>query len=557
MSTDKETDQITETIADLNGFDDPVKDTKDEAVAPVDGEDTKAVPDVDNSLEAQDEADIDIEVRERRTFGPAPVHQNVTLTLPVYGELKKGDGGLVDKFPISAVPKRQHRMVKDVFGEWTVNDNEKHNTAAVNDHVTKYQNAQGMLHAPTSIPGAGTFETALDDEEKQWEQGIEHGGRNISCRRPKNHDRTFTEDVRITGQSVLDIIAFRQGRGIAHESVLSHSGYHARYAARPDEDLLALETAVALDRVKAGHNTSGLVFANSQYAMVEKVSTFIFESFLSTNIKNWEDIEFSKITLITDLPLMYLGAAATIFPNGYPLELPCSNDPGKCQHVEQVNLNLFNILWFNRNALTNTQMNHLAKIGKDKITIEDIEKYQAGGIRELTRRRKVSEELDIDIVMSVPTVDEYLTAGREFVDDCQRSLTRLISNTSSSMNEDQKRTFIANTMNLSHLREYSHWIKEMYIAGGHVTGNEDILAALQSLSSNSEVSNKIFEEVQRYIEHSTNAIVAIPNFSCPVCGFDYATEENTKHPELVPLNGLRLFFDLGGRSLLRRSRQLM
>lgn len=472
---------------------------------------------------------------------PAPTATNTTLKYKVYEALT---GKVNNEFALILVPKRISR-IGPLVKQWGLTKEEQENDD-IADHADKWLAGADGAMTNSFIEGKGYFERALDDPEAHWVQELEHEGSPITFRTPNIRDSGKPRNI--TGFAARDLVTSILGLGVSNRIALTGTGLQVVFGARSDGDLLNLDIALAYDKANIGHETSGLIFQNSNYALVEKVSKFIFDSIRSVNLLNWQDIDLGDIIRVTDLPLLYWGQGTTIFPNGFPLELPCSSNPAECQHTEKVNVNVARLAWYNRNGLSTEQLTMLGR-EKHQHTLEEVESYQKKSIRSHSRAVNIGH--DMKLHLRVPTINEFINSGRKFVQDATGALEKIM--TDREMDEHNKRNFVRSHIALSSIREYGHWIEKLVVREHTTiverTALDDILGAL---SAQGDIVEKVFSEIQMFIEDCTVAIIAVPNFSCPKCGQDYGTDENSRHPELVPVNPLKLFFELKDRRLMRR-----
>jgi hypothetical protein len=280
------------------------------------------------------------------------------------------------------------------------------------------------------------------------------------------------------------------------------------------------------------------------------------ESVTDANLLGWDDpsMELAKLIPITDLPVIYWGVAQTLYPNGYPLDLPCASGPLNCKHVERVNLNIQRIFWMNRSKLTTDQQKQLSAV-RHKHSLNDLETYakEAANIREhsfdvIVNGAKMTLEL------TVPTIHEHIEAGKRWALEAGRAVEDILQ--TDDPDPMRRLAYMRRVIEMSSLREYVSWVKKITFENGSYVDNknvEDIEYNLTQLTrGDDEVVDQIFAEIQKFIEKSTVAIIAIPNYACPKCETDQATTVSEEHPELIPLDIEKLFFELKDRRLASR-----
>lgn len=481
--------------------------------------------------------------------GPAPKHDNVTLDHEVYVKLPEN---VVVVGPLRIVPKRMSRT--ESVSHWGLTK-EDVNDQRVAQYVQQYIHAvRNSVISGSYYDKEGFFEKRLDEEDTEWVQEVMSEGTHIGVRTSNIKDR-YEGDVKLRGKKARSRINALLGTGVEVRASLIHTGLDAMFAPSDEIEFLKLDQQVNRSKVKAGYDTAGVIYQNSQFGETEHIFDFAMKALVSINLKEWEDddIDLGDVIRITDLLIIKHAISTANNPNGYPLEIPCSAGTANCMHVESVNLNVAKTLWINKTALTKGQLTQL-RLFRQMRSIKEVNAYQEMGNSKLVEDFKVNfKGRDFEFYLKVPTVNEYLDAGRAWVADVEASLLEVI--TTQELTEFEKKTLIENAQKLQVLREYSSWIKKIVINGNEVIDDRvDVEVALEALSANigdNAPIEQTFENIQKFIEGSSNAIVALPNYSCPVCGRDHQDPETLRHPELVPLDPTKYFLALKDRQILR------
>lgn len=458
---------------------------------------------------------------------------NVVLSMPVY-KIKKQEPEDKRTPALTIVPKRIHRLVENDKA-WVVGPEDAGNTKTA-QYLDRWVYGTEIQPASSFHTDRGWYERTLDDPEAEWGQGLEEDGKLIGARKPVLNQPTGRRVL--TGQAARERAAQATGVGITTRVPLPHTGVHFRLLPRSTQDYIDLDYRIALDRIRTGRDTIGLMFQNSHIYHVKHVWDFILESTADINIQNFGDHDPGDFVRLTDLPILQWGMACTMFPNGYPLDLPCSSGLQICTHVEQVNLDLDKLLWVNGKSLSKSQRARLGNAGH-KCSLHDLEEYQNNFVSPFTRRVPISD--NCELVLKVPTVNEYIKAGTEWIESLAQTAFNIFGEADD--NDERVRGYIARAISNASLREYSHWISEIiYDKYDSVPEQKDIEENLRTLSATPDLVETALKVIQDFIEDCTVALIAIPNFSCPKCEQDYVTDEHTKHPELIPLDMLKHFF---------------
>ncbi len=458
---------------------------------------------------------------------------NVTQKYPTYQK----DTRPPEKrtFSLTMVPKRFHGM--------------EENTAAWRIETSDAQQPENQMYIDRWIYGLnsqlttsyhadrGFFEKTLDNPNATWTQGYtSDDGKEVYLRKPST--KRPTERRLLIGAGARERASQSIGMGIVTRVPLPHTGYSVTLMPRSEQDYLDLEYLLTLDKARAGRDTVGMIFQNSHIKLVSRVWEFIRESIKSANRQNFDDLDLGDEIRITDLPILQWGMACTMFPNGYPLDLPCSAGPNICRHVEHVLLDIDKLLWVNSNGLTTSQRAKLAKT--HPLSKEEVNDYQQNTVSPFTKVVQVSPTHKI--VLKVPTINEYIAAGEEWLASMTEAATKIFTGDD---NEENVRRYVKRVIDMSGLREYSHWIERIiYDDIDEVEGETEIADNLKILSGDPELLKNTLQAIQEFIEQSTIALIAIPNFACPKCETDYVTDEHSEHPELIPLDMMKHFFML-------------
>lgn len=461
------------------------------------------------------------------------VSYNVTLSEPVY-IVKKQEPEDKRTPAITLVPKRIHRLVENDKA-WITGPDDVGNTKTAH-FLERWMYGTEIQPASSFHEDRGWYERTLDDPNAEWGQGLEADGKTISARRPVLGKPTARREL--TGQAARERAAQATGVGITTRVPLPHTGVHFRLLPRSSQDYIDLDYNIALDRIRTGRSTIGLMFQNSHIYHVKHVWDFILESTADINIQNFGDIDPGDFVRVTDLPMLQWGMACTMFPHGYPLDLPCSSGVQVCTHVEQVNLDLEKLLWVNGKGLSKSQSARLGN-ASHKCSLHDLAEYQDNFVSPFKRRVAISD--NCELVLKVPTVNEYIKAGTDWIESLTQSAINIFGQEES--NEERIRGYVSRAIADASLREYSHWIEEIiYDKYDAVPDRKDIEDNLRTLSATPELVETALKVIQDFIEDCTIALIGIPNFSCPKCETDYVTDDHSKHPEIIPLDMLKHFF---------------
>lgn len=492
---------------------------------------------------------VEDEEKKHPLDGAAPIAKNVYVMHPIYLPLSEKDKKL--PVPLLFIPKRLSRINGTSHWGLTKEDIE---SEEMKTFVQKYMFSvgQGLVG---SYFDEGMFEREVDNPSSEWVQELVEDDIILGYK-PAKEAAERENAVKLRGNAARARIAALTGSGRVGHTTLFGTGLEVQLKPRNEVDFLALDMAVSADKAKAGYDTQGLFFQCSQYGLVKHLWDFIAGSIININLKEHkeDDIDLAEVIRINDLISLYHGIGCVNFPFGYPVDLPCSTGPLDCTHIERLKLNVAKTLWINKGALTKGQRKHLAK-PRHFYSLKDLDEYQEMSSSRFTDKIEVEiAEKKVTLKLRVPTIAEYLDAGQRWISGLESSLMSVIGEED---NEYKVKKVTEDAMRLTFLRNYAHLVNEIRIGDKEIIdGAEDIYNALDELSSintDEDVITKLTQGLQSFTEKTQIALVAIPNYSCPVCGKDHQSPEDVdnKHPELVPLDAMKLFFGLKDRLLLR------
>lgn len=381
-----------------------------------------------------------------------------------------------------------------------------------------------------------------DAENTDWVQSVQHEGGKIAPGRPQF---ASAEGQKLTGQMAIMQMSSALGIGAMVQVPLWHSGIWVTIQPPSDVKLLNMERRIAEEKIKLGRMTNGLVFSHSSVYIVNHLMTTLLDSVYDMTVKDYTSDRILELIKVTDLPVLAWGLASTIYPNGYDYRQPCVKAPDKCKHITEEKLNISRLFFFDQKGILPEQRRHMAD-RKKKHEVAEIVQYQTLGKGGDGRVIELND--DIKIVLKVPSVKDYIRSGFTWIESIERMIGEVMTGRPTDKEKDD---FITQQSIVTVFRQYAHWVsKIIFRDNGEIDDIETIEETLSLLSSDQKLYEKFFEEVKKYIEDSTVALIALPSYDCPACGTPMTPEES-KHPNLIPLDPVSLFFTLARRRLDR------
>jgi len=381
-----------------------------------------------------------------------------------------------------------------------------------------------------------SYDRTVNRKNSQWDQKVNVDGTDIGMAALRFNETT-KDDV-ISGRDAILAIGKSSEVGTPITVPLYHTGIWVTITPPDESDFLQLEAQLAREKIWLGRQTSGLVFSNTMVYTVEKVLNLVMKKIIDCSLENYTISKLKRLIKVTDLYPLVWALACAKYPRSYKYVRPCDAGPSKCTHLVEGDISLPKLFWTDHNALTISQKRHMSR-RDDKFNEQQIRKYQDehmyGGDKEIVMSDTMS------VLLSVPSIEQYIKSGRNWIED----IVEMTEGSMSASSEDEKNEHIYKQGLISALRKYGHWVKEIRTNIGIVKDQETIDQLLNNFSGD-ENFVKLFEKsVAEYIDDSTISLIAIPTYTCPVCGTEQKEgngEDRFAH--LIPLDVINVFFTL-------------
>jgi hypothetical protein len=381
---------------------------------------------------------------------------------------------------------------------------------------------------------------------------------------PTNGDQKIAITANNPAKSNDPVMRIRGQLGLATEgnAVLWHSGMHLTLEGPPVLSQLRLETQLLDEKIEMARDSNGLVYSASSVYLNKAVADFILGFVTKSTIGTTNVEELKKVILLTDLEPLTLAAAATIFPDGYNLDRPCLTTHGGCGETLTRKVNLRRMLFVRRSRIDENQFALMAKRSA-RVDIKTVKAYQESIRPEVSRYIDISPTLKVK--MRVPTLADYERQATAWMDEMDNRARVLMT---SYANEADRQTYLLRANNIAMVMAYSHWIEAVVkvdenAENGLVTeltrvlqgdeandlelqykADQDLDRLLESFADDGELTAKIAEAIEKFINAMTLATVAVPKSACPSCGVPLTGDSLSKHPHLVSINPIEVFFTL-------------
>jgi hypothetical protein len=353
---------------------------------------------------------------------------------------------------------------------------------------------------------------------------------------------------------------------------LWHSGIVITIDPFSETEMLDLNIELSRNQLEIGSKTRGASFTGDDIYVVGTLIDFILPHVVSCNLTAFDRTNLSKIILSNDIPALFAGALASIYPAGYPVIHSCLNkELGLCDYNLTANrkdnndyypdslLDFTKILWVDKSLLTIEDLDHMS-LPAQSIKYEDIKAYQKKLLSRVigdNNRVEVwklvtdNRKMSIDVGFKVPTLAEYSKTATTWVNSVERMAEAALAKDTTLLDKakENKRIKLLNSYaRTNELVKHLGWIEYILVTeedGTIRTINDEktIKEALENFIQLETFKEKFEEAARVFKENSIIAWTGFPNFKCPVCGSGQTNPES-RNPSLIPINMTGYFFSI-------------
>jgi hypothetical protein len=497
---------------------------------------------VDNSVVSFDEPVINDDIETDNKFIEEPkvnqeednkdkrIDQNVILETPVFSktEWKENDETLdlpstSDKESIGAINLAPNVSLVDSeeSRKWA-------NILAAGLQMTSFNNA---------------FVETIEDQTAEFHQGVAFNGAALAGAHPRFK---AIEDENIKGERGILRFMSHLGLGTIFQAPLWHTGIWITFKAPSEGELLELQRQLIADKISFGRMSYGMVFSNTSSYITDRLISFAFNHIYDTTLKSDDSQKIDLKTIVSshDIPAVVWGLLCSIYPRGFQYRRACATDPEKCNHIVEERLNLSKILWTNTRALTPWQVTHMSDRKANSKTLESVKRYKEELLK--CQKRKVEINKDsgksMNLTLKIPTIAEYVEAGHRWIGEIVSMVNKALG---IEANDNDRNDYIMKQGQATAMRQYMHWVDNIEFASNKIEDKTTLEGILDILSADDNVRNEFMEEISKYINNTSIAVIGIPVYDCPKCG---STQDSPlvlpAHTNIIPLDVYQTFFGL-------------
>ena len=380
-------------------------------------------------------------------------------------------------------------------------------------------------------PKGQMFRQALDRDGSNWYQYLQTERGKMAYMSPKLAD---DDSKRVAGKKALLRVRSLMGMGGLVSIPLYRSGFWITIKTPSEASLIELNRRIGEEKIALGRQTHGLAFSNNEAFMTGWLIDFALANIYETNLKSEEDLR-SKIEVI-DIPLIIWGLAVAIYPRGFNYSRAVTTPNGiRSRELVTALINVTKLLWVDNSYFSDLHKTQMSLRQADSVSEEMLDNYKK------TMRLGDGREVDlfdgVKIVLKVPTVSQQVDSTHRWVTDLNNIIDETF--TQSNPDDEDRNNMLAIHARTSQARTYSPWVERIIVEGEeNITASEDIEEFLSMLSERQESTKVFIDEIKRFINDATCAIIAIPEASGQV------DETLPQFPQLIPINVPSVFFIL-------------
>lgn len=386
-------------------------------------------------------------------------------------------------------------------------------------------------------PMDSRYEKTVNREGSEFHQHIntQHGPLGFTV--PSFNDT----DRKLSGDAALLRVRAIMGQGSLVSIPLVHSGFWITIRTPSDGQIIELRRLLMEERIRLGRSVHGLILSNATAYSSKYLLDMAMDHLFSTTINEKDPAVIRSLIKTPDLNIIFAGLASAVYPTGFEYVKAVMNKEGiKNGAYETGLIDVKKLLWVDNASLEDRHRRHMANRQRDAVTRDMVEIYQksmrmAEGRTFDIKTPDESKKGQIRISLKIPSAVEYINAGEQWI----QGLADIIERTLTGDRDDERRrnTAIFEHARVTQLRQYAHWVEAFYLGDTKYDSPEVVAKMLDSMSENEEAALQILEEVGKFIDDCTVAVIAIPSSNGEIVGPD-------RFPRLIPIDPVTTFFTL-------------
>lgn len=388
---------------------------------------------------------------------------------------------------------------------------------------------------------------ALNREGSQWTQAVPTpSGRYLHG---MLHKFSTHENRRLQGAEAISYAASMSGAGRPSMFPMFSSGWSVYFRPATNMSWCQYYEKATNFKTSIGRSSFGIGIGVSRSAFIEQALGFALDHLSGVSFKSPAGMSSRqdqfKYMSVHDIDLFLTAFLVACHPDGYPIQLPCSNLKA-CDHVMELEANLRTMTIYDKSVFTEQQLGHMTRTGVGEMDFESVLSYQAGLRTNQPRivtigKTNIGEGEDIKVEFQNVSVQDYLDSSRRYLAKIEAQVKSLIDDKTP---EGRREKIYNDFYNMEPMREYAHFVKRIYIGTNVIEEDEsnkenpraDIEEYLSRASESETLRTNFLREARKYQEDSMTSIVAVPSFKCPSCGHNNDLTPNNRFLNCIPLD---------------------
>lgn len=384
----------------------------------------------------------------------------------------------------------------------------------------------------------GLYQSRLDDQEADFAQGIRKpDGSLLTMASPKFR----AVDGELKGELAVLKVSKKLGLGDVLSVPLPHSGIVVTIKPPTERDIIDFYNTVFREKIYLGRMSSGLTLTNLSAYINNRLFDFIIKHVHSVNYGDISKEQLKNYILIHDFHILAWGFAATMYPNGFDYQRPCTNHIESCNYIAKATINMLKLLWVDNSSLSQVQKDILYEVRPGKLNADSYRKFVSEHTR--TKSKEISLSNGMRVLLKIPTVAEHINDGLGWVNKINSSIDNIL--TLEGDDNEAKNEMLQQYVSSSVLRQFSHFVDYIEADESVINDRDTIHSVLELMSADDDMRRELTEAILKFKSDTTIALVGIPEYKCPNCGKDQNTAPvNDKLTSVIPLDVMMLFFTL-------------
>jgi hypothetical protein len=399
-----------------------------------------------------------------------------------------------------------------------------------------------MQESLNSVPARDQWRSSLDRDGSAWRQQVdsERGPLRMGALSFGNNDSGV-----LSGEKAVLRIRAQVGLGHVIQVPLWHSGFWVSVKAPSDSAMIELNRRLLDEKVVVGRTTNGLAFANTSSYISQVLLDFVMDYIYDTTLQEKDKNVIRSMIQSHDLPLLEWGLACAVWPRGFQYARPYIDPINSAEKIIKGKLMVSKLVWTDTKAFTSWQVGHMANKVSGSMSTEMVKRYRS----EFTigQARRIDLASNLAITLKVPNVVDYVNAGTRWVAE----ITQTVDAAFAEPPEDNRRAnLIVQHGQATAMRQYTHWVEAIHSGNASIVDSETIENVLNDLSADDDIRTKFFDEVRKYIDDTTIALIGTP------AAEHEKADTLPRFPHVLPMNVEHTFFTLLEQKVMRISQRI-